>query len=219
VFGEAAPGWVLELEGEKCCEIALAAGVSAISQPGHAHKVEQIADRYRDLRAGGVMGIVYLADNDAEGKHRAEQAASAAAQVQLPLVVVRASEVWQDLPAGGSIDDAPGTAADRVAAIVEVVARQQQEKEPKSEQEPDVAPYRVLGWCSDRSRVYYQHRQTGQIASIKPSSQPGPLLQLALIGWWKHRHPGEKGPVDWAAACSDVIEQANRANVFAPEGI
>lgn len=223
VFGVTAPGWVLELEGEKCCEIALEAGVGAISQPGHAHKVVQIADRYRDLQAGGVMGIVYLADNDTEGKRRAEQAASAAAQVQLPLVAVRASEVWQDLPAGGSIDDAPGTAAERVAAIVQAVMRQQQEKEqepePEIEQEPDLAPYRVLGWCSDRSRVFYQYRQTGQIASIKPASQPGSLLQLALIGWWKHRHPGEKGPVDWAAACSDVIEQANRANVFALEGI
>jgi len=218
VFGVTAPGWVLELEGEKCCEIALEAGVSAISQPGHAHKVEQIAERYQDLQAGGVLGIVYLADNDAEGQRRAEQAALAAAHVHIPLVVVKASEVWQGLPAGGSIDDAAGTAAEQVAAIVEALARQQEEEE-ESEQEPDVAPYRVLGWCSERSRVYYQHRQTGQIASIKPSSQPGPLLHLAPIGWWKHRHPGEKGPVDWAAACSDVIEQANRANVFAPEGI
>lgn len=84
---------------------------------------------------------------------------------------------------------------------------------------PDVAPYRVLGWSSDRSLIYYQHRQTGQIASIKPSAQAGPLLKLAPIDWWEIRHPNGKCRVDWAAACSDVIEQANRANVFAPESI
>jgi hypothetical protein len=121
VFGRATAGWVLEAEGEKCAEIALSAGVSAISQPGHAHKVEQIVERYRTLQAGGVAGIVYLADNDTEGQRRADQAVEAAAQVQLPLMVLPAIEVWPDLPAGGSIDDAPGTAAERVSAITAAI--------------------------------------------------------------------------------------------------
>lgn len=122
VFGVVAPGWVLELEGEKCCEIALSAGVSAISQPGHAHKVEQIVERYRDLKADGVAGIVYVGDNDDEGERRAHQAVEAAAEVQLPLLVLRASEVWLDLPVGGSIDDARGTAAERVSAVTAAIS-------------------------------------------------------------------------------------------------
>lgn len=126
VFGVVAPGWVLELEGEKCCEIALSAGVSAISQPGHAHKVEQIVERYRDLQAGGVAGIAYLADNDDEGERRAHQAVEAAAEVQLPLLVLRATEVWADLPVGGSIDDAPGTAGERVSAITAAITARSQ---------------------------------------------------------------------------------------------
>jgi hypothetical protein len=126
VFGVPAPGWVLELEGEKCCELALAAGVAAISQPGHAHKVEQVAERYRNLQANGVEGIVYLADNDTEGKRRADQAVEAAAQVQLPLRVLLAAEVWPGLPAGGSIDDAPGIPAERVSAITAAITERWQ---------------------------------------------------------------------------------------------
>lgn len=135
VFGVVAPGWVLELEGEKCCEIALSAGVSAISQPGHAHKVEQIVERYRDLKADGVAGIVYLADNDDEGERRAHQAVEAAAEVQLPLLVLRATDVWPDLPVGGSIDDAPGTAAEHVSAITAAITARSQTV-LRAEQEP-----------------------------------------------------------------------------------
>lgn len=89
---------------------------------------------------------------------------------------------------------------------------------PAPDADPDSAPYRVLGWCADRSRIYYQHRQTGQIASIKPSAAAGPLLQLAPIGWWEAYYP-KKNELSWAAACSAVIEQANRAGVFAVDRV
>jgi hypothetical protein len=116
---EANPGqWVLETEGEKAAEIAREGGLAATSQPGHAHKVEQhIVPRYRRLQAGGVAGVVYLADEDIQGLRRAETALKAAAAVGLPLVVLPASTVWQQLPEGGSIDDGRGTPAERVAAI------------------------------------------------------------------------------------------------------
>ncbi|MEB3353762.1 MAG: hypothetical protein VKM34_05955 [Cyanobacteriota bacterium] len=89
------------------------------------------------------------------------------------------------------------------------------------EPEPDATPYRVLGWCSDRARVYYQHRATGQIASIKPAAQAGQLLQLAPIGWWEAFHPRSRhgDGIDWSGACSAVIEAANRAGVFAPDRV
>jgi putative DNA primase/helicase len=78
------------------------------------------------------------------------------------------------------------------------------------------APYRILGWCKDRERIFYQHRTTGQIADIKPAAAAGPLLKLAKISWWEQCHPSRMG-IDWAAACSDVIEQADGAGVFAVE--
>lgn len=118
---------IAEAEGEKCADWLRAGGLVAISQPGHAHKVEQVAERYRGLKVAGVAGVVYLADNDDEGQRRASQAQEAAALAQLPLLVLPAIEIWSDLPIGGSIDDAPGTPAERVAALVHALPQMQGE--------------------------------------------------------------------------------------------
>lgn len=115
-------GWVLETEGEKGAEIAREGGLVAISQPGHARKVEQILVRYKALVAAGIIGILYLADQDIQGLRRAQDALEAAAAAGLQLVVLPASEVWPNLPEGGSIDDGLGTPTDRVAALEKVVA-------------------------------------------------------------------------------------------------
>ena len=128
---KAAGCWVLETEGEKCADIVRAGGRVAISQPGHAHKVVQIQDRYQRLVNDGVLGIVYLEDNDEGGRKRSQQSEDAAAAVGLPLLVLPATEVWPGLPEKGSIDDASGTAAERVAAleaaIPAAIQRQQQQ--------------------------------------------------------------------------------------------
>ena len=42
---------IYEFEGEKCAEIGASDGLAAISHPGFAHKVQQIAQRYRRLKA------------------------------------------------------------------------------------------------------------------------------------------------------------------------
>ena len=76
------------------------------------------------------------------------------------------------------------------------------------------APFKVLGWCPDRKVIYYQHRQTGQIACITPAAQGGPLLKLAPLTHWETIHPSKIG-VNWNAAASNVIQQANAAGVFA----
>jgi len=116
------PGhWLLETEGEKAAEIAREGGLAAITQPGHAHKVEQIRARYAALVAAGVRGVVYLADQDITGLNRAQNALDAAALEGLPLVVMPASNVWPNLPEGGSIDDALDTPAERVASLLNVI--------------------------------------------------------------------------------------------------
>lgn len=136
LFGRIALGWVLELEGEKCCELALSAGVAAITQPGHNHTAKAITARYQALVADGVVGVVYLADHDDAGRRKAETCGRCAAEAGLPFVVLYAGEVWPDLPVGGSIDDAPGSAADRVAAIAARLA------EPRPT--PDLPAHRLL---------------------------------------------------------------------------
>ena len=100
--------WVVELEGEKCADLVIAGGLLATTQPGHAHQVAQIAERYLALRQAGIAGIVYVSDHDAQGAKRASQAIQAAAMAGLPLLHLLAIEIWPGLPAGGSIDDAPG---------------------------------------------------------------------------------------------------------------
>ena len=209
--------WIIEAEGEKCAGIVLAAGVVAITQPGHAHKPEQIEPRYERLQAAGVAGVAFLADNDDAGAHRAEQASQAAAAIGMELLVLPAAEVWQGVPKGGSIDDAPGTAAEQIEALAAAIRTRSAKRRELPGKNSVRAPYCVLGWCTERSRIYYQHSQTGQIATIRPAAQPGPLLHLAPDSWWEEHHGREKGGIDWPAACSDVIEQANTAGVFAPE--
>ena len=76
------------------------------------------------------------------------------------------------------------------------------------------APFKVLGWCPDRKVIYYQHRQTGQIAYIRPSAQATPLLSLAPADYWESLYPGRFG-TDWVKASSAVIEIANQRGVFA----
>jgi len=127
------PGhWITEAEGEKCSSWLRAGGLIAISQPGHAHKPEQIQARYLALKQAGIRGVVYLADNDEQGRQRAGQSLQAAAAIGLPLLVLHAGDVWPGLPTAGSIDDAPGSAAQRVAdiqqAIPDAIAQQQQQQ-------------------------------------------------------------------------------------------
>jgi hypothetical protein len=117
----AADGWVVELEGEPCCDWARAGGAVAISQPGHLHTTQAIRPRYARLKAAGVAGVVFVSDNDAEGLKRAKEAEDAAAWEGLPFLHLPAVDVWPGIPKKGSIDDAPGTPAERVAAIEAVV--------------------------------------------------------------------------------------------------
>lgn len=119
---EHGPGyWIAEAEGEKCAAWLRAGGLVAVSQPGHDHKDASIERRYRCLVEASVSGVLYLADNDPTGESKAKKCAAAAAAVGLPLVVLPAAEVWPGLPVGGSIDDAPGTAAERAAALLAAI--------------------------------------------------------------------------------------------------
>lgn len=121
----AAGQWVLEAEGEKCAEWFRAAGRVAISQPGHAHTLDAIAARYRALVQAGVAGVVYVSDNDSTGSEKAEKCRQAAASAGLSFRAISAADIWPDLPAGGSVDDAPGSPADRLAAVVRAIPKAQ----------------------------------------------------------------------------------------------
>ena len=109
--------YLVEAEGEKCAEMFKAAGLVAISQPGHDHKCESIRGRYEDLKLNGVCGIIYVSDNDQMGIDRARECEEAAACVGLEFHHLSAFQIWGILPSGGSIDDAKGTLSERVSAF------------------------------------------------------------------------------------------------------
>jgi len=126
--------WITEAEGEKCARWLQAGGLVAVSQPGHDHKAVSIERRYRDLVEAGVTGVIYLADHDKTGREKAERCAAAATAVGLQLVVLHAADVWPGLPEGGSIDDAPGSPAERTAAVLAAIpeAVERNDKQPES---------------------------------------------------------------------------------------
>jgi hypothetical protein len=148
---QASGQWVLEVEGEKVADLALAAGLIATTQPGHAHKAEQIQARYHRLKAARVAGVVFLADNDKEGTRRMGQAQTAAAEVGLPFLPLPAVMVWPDLPPAGSLDDAPGTPAEQVAEIRATAASVRDQSEAQVRQ--DVAPLDALLGTAEEGKL------------------------------------------------------------------
>jgi hypothetical protein len=119
-----ASGWLLEVEGEKCCDVASSIGLVAFSQPGNKAllKPELIAQRYSRLRGAGCSGIVALADNDPQGKEKAIALQEVAAGIGLPFVLLPAEELWPHLPKGGSIDDLSPEELAGAAAKIEKAA-------------------------------------------------------------------------------------------------
>jgi hypothetical protein len=220
LYGEAealeAEGWVVEAEGPKCADWVRAGGVVGISQPGHAHNPEDIEPRYRRLQAAGVVGIVFLADNDKQGKVRLAEAAGVAAEIGLPFLPLPALSVWPGIPGGGSIDDAPGTPAERVAALVAAIPaavdRQQADATPTAETAPE-PPFRILGWNQKRDGVWIQSGGIGQVAAV-PMTKAG-LQRIAPLPYWEGAYAGRLG-VDWDRAISAVFELAQQAGVFTP---
>ena len=124
--------WVLELEGEKCCDVASSLGIVACSHPGPIQGKGTKPPRYARLQGSGVAGIVYLADNDKTGKRKALDCAEAAKEAHLPFVALDAEALWPFMPEGGSIDDLPET-LDRseTIATIEKAANEQWQKQSK----------------------------------------------------------------------------------------
>ena len=127
--------WILEVEGEKCADLAASAGYACISQPGHDGGLEKIKHRYRHLKCSGIKGIIYFADADAVGKTKAEKANDAAQAVEIPLVVIHARDLFPDIPEGGSLDDV-NDVREAIEAIVEAARRQELSAQDDCADEP-----------------------------------------------------------------------------------
>jgi len=229
---QASGRWLIELEGEKCADLVIAAGFLATTQPGHAHRTAQILERYRALRQAGVAGIVYISDHDEQGLKRARQVIKAATEAALPLLHLPAAELWSDLPAGGSIDDAPGSIQERMSVILRAARAAHQRlqegsvpppPEPPVPEAPTEAPSPAATAANDRPFVclgfdsdgyYYQPRSTGLVVRLASSSHGGMnLCRLAPLAYWETLFPSKNG-VNWTAAASDLFCQQAAVGMF-----
>ena len=186
--------WLLEFEGERCVGIAMAAGLVAISQPGHNHTAEACTARYVALVGAGISAVFYVADNDAEGIKKAARLAECAAAAGLQFVSANAADVWPGIPEKGSIDDAPGTPAEQVDALEDAFKRahsqwvtdtqeqRQEQAEGKLDLEVirDAADY-VVAENINRSRPQYLHRLR-ELVEEKLSVPPRDDLYRREIG-------------------------------------
>ena len=124
--------WALEVEGEKCCDVGTALGMVAFSQPGNKALLNPVLlqQRYAYLENAGLAGVVYIMDNDKEGENKGEACLAAATAAGLPMVALRAADVWPDIPAKGSIDDLPEplNRSETIATIEQAANEQWQEQ-------------------------------------------------------------------------------------------
>ena len=128
--------WALELEGEKCCDIGTSWGIVTFSQPGNKALLnpDLLQQRYACLLGAGVAGVVFIEDNDEIGAAKGKAALAAANAAGLPMVALKAAEVWAGIPAKGSIDDLPaGTQGGEVIAAIETAANAALAKQEKPE--------------------------------------------------------------------------------------
>jgi hypothetical protein len=202
-------GWLLEAEGERCVGIAMAAGLVAISQPGHNHTPDAITARYAAL-VDARKKVFYVADNDAEGIKKATRLRDCAAAAGLQFLCVNAADVWPGIPEKGSIDDAPGTPAEQVAALGAALLRAQAQtpgsKGQEQQQPAQDAPFRILGWGTKNDAIWVQTSKTGVVASIPPSKNG--LQRIAALPYWEALYPGKLG-TNWDSAISSICEQAH----------
>ena len=134
--------WALEVEGEKCCDIATSSGIVCFSQPGNKALLSSslLQERYACLQGAGLAGVVYIMDNDAEGERKGAACLAAAAAAGLPIVALKAADVWPGIAAKGSIDDLPEP-LDRfeTVATIEKAANAALAKQQNNLSAPDAA--------------------------------------------------------------------------------
>lgn len=94
---------VLGLEGEKKTDEAVRVGLSAVTFQGSCWDIDKdLVPALERLKEGGVLGIVYLQDNDKTGIRKGLKVARACVKVNFPYLIIEASQI--DTEAGDGDD-------------------------------------------------------------------------------------------------------------------
>lgn len=115
IVDQANKAYVLEVEGEKCVDVLRAAGIAAITHPGHQRSETPCRARYAGLSNAGIKKVYYIADNDSPGRKHAASFQKAAQSEGIEMLIIPAEEIYPDLPESGSVDDMP---PDSLASLV-----------------------------------------------------------------------------------------------------
>lgn len=161
--------WVLELEGEKCCDVATLLEIVACSHPGPIQKPEDKRQRYARLQGSGVAGIIYLADNDKAGKNKALTCAKAAKEACLPFVALNTADLWPFMPEGGSIDDLPAP-LDRFETIatIEKAANSQWQKQNQEAGKKEKAVRKITTKPAEKAEPKRQRLAPDEVMKMLP---------------------------------------------------
>lgn len=152
--------WVLDLEGEKCCDVATLLEIVACSHPGPIQQQEAKRQRYARLQGSGVAGVVYLADNDEAGRRKALNCAKAAQEACLPFVALNAADLWPFIPEGGSIDDLPAPLnRSETVATIEKAANSQWQKQSQEAGKKEKAVRKITTKPAEKAESSQSKRQ------------------------------------------------------------
>lgn len=88
---------LLQLEGEKCVEIARSIGICAITFQGSSWNKESIVRDYKRALEGGIGLIVFPHDNDDTGIKKAAMCAECAAEVGIGFIAISPLTICPDL--------------------------------------------------------------------------------------------------------------------------
>ena len=110
---------IIEVEGEKCVDVLRAAGIAAITHPGHQRNEVACRARYAGLLTAGVKTVYFISDNDAPGRKKAAGFLAAAQLAQVEFYVIPAESICE-VPEGGSVDNMP---AEQLASLIAVAVK------------------------------------------------------------------------------------------------
>lgn len=97
--------WVLGVEGESCVEVARCLQLAAITWQGSAWSAAQLRSGLSQLQSEGVAGLVYWPDFDEAGEKKANALMREAAELKFPLVLLKPTNIWENIPHKGDIAD------------------------------------------------------------------------------------------------------------------
>lgn len=206
---------VIITEGEKAANAAarMFPGHVSISWPNGAKAIDKA-----DWQPLAGRDVILCPDADDPGRQAMQRLAGI---LEGNDCTVKICHPPADAPEGWDLADADGWTRAQADDWLGKAVEEMPEPEPQAlrlvELRMTTEPFEILGWSEDRQRIHYQHRQSGQISSLKPAAQAGNLLTLAELEYWERVAPSEKG-IDWAKALNDVIRKAN-GKVFSMEAM